>query len=80
MDNNPADTHRRKLLTGAVTLAVTSPLMTSLSARAAASEQPTQAASQPTAGANLSARRKLGALEVSSIGLGVQESSCRRRE
>ena len=49
MDNTPTNTHRRKLLTGAVTLAAAAPLMAGLSACGAASEPETKATAGATA-------------------------------
>ncbi len=80
MDNTPTNTHRRKLLTGAVTLAAAAPLMAGLSACGAASEPETKATAGATAATTtpvanttpLTARRTLGTLEVSAVGLGVQ--------
>ena len=82
MDNDPTDPNRRKLLTGAVTLAATAPLMAGLAACGASSEPEAKAAagsaagdSKPDASVTLTGRRKLGSLEVSSVGLGVQNMS-----
>ena len=80
MDDTPTNTHRRKLLTGAVTLAAAAPLMAGLSACEAASEPETKATAGATAATTtpvanttpLTARRTLGTLEVSAVGLGVQ--------
>ena len=80
MDDTPTNTHRRKLLTGAVTLAAAAPLMAGLSACGAASEPETKATAGATAATTtpvanttpLTARRTLGTLEVSAVGLGVQ--------
>ena len=79
MNDNPTSTDRRKLLTGAVTLAAAAPLMAGLSACAAESEQQAKATAGSAAGdserdasVTLGSRRKLGTLEVSSVGLGVQ--------
>ena len=80
MDDTPTNTHRRKLLTGAVTLAAAAPLMAGLSACGAASEPETKATAGATAATTtpvanttpLTARRTLGTLEGSAVGLGVQ--------
>ena len=79
MNDNPTSTDRRKLPTGAVTLAAAAPLMAGLSACAAESEQQAKATAGSAAGdserdasVTLGSRRKLGTLEVSSVGLGVQ--------
>lgn len=81
MDNNPTNANRRELLLGAATLAAT-PLVAGLAACGASSEPETRAgtsgttdAAKPGASATLTSRRKLGALEVSSVGLGVQNMS-----
>ncbi len=75
MDTHPTNANRRKLLAGAATLAAM-PLAASQPSR----EQDAKAGASAKAGAargaqpaaNLTDRRKLGALEVSSLGLGVQ--------
>jgi len=67
----PAETSRRKFLAGAATLTAV-PLLTShLSAANAAATSATAKGTMPT----ISGRRRLGALEVSSVGLGVQNMS-----
>ena len=76
--DNPSNVDRRKLLMGAAALAASVPLAACM----ASSEQDPKAGAGATAGATsgsspqpaatLSDRRKLGALEVSSLGLGVQ--------
>lgn len=71
MDNNPTNTDRRKLLMGAAALAAAVPLTT----RMASGEQEAKAGAPNNPGRaaiTLTGRRKLGALEVSSVGLGVQ--------
>jgi aryl-alcohol dehydrogenase-like predicted oxidoreductase len=71
MDNNPTNTDRRKLLIGAAALAAAAPL----TARMASGEQEAKAGAPNNPGPaaiTLTGRRKLGALEVSSVGLGVQ--------
>lgn len=79
MDNNPTNTHRRKILLGAATLAAAAPLVAGLATCQASDKQ----AAGPAGGAGgnpkpsgtaavLTGRRKLGKLEVSSVGLGVQ--------
>lgn len=60
MDNSPINTDRRKLLKGAAALAATVPLAACM------------ASSGPQPAATRTDRRKLGSLEVSSLGLGVQ--------
>ena len=79
---HPTSTDRRKFLTGAVTFAAAAPLMGGLSAYGASSKLGATAAtgdsagaSQPGANTTLTARRTLGTLEVSSVGLGVQNMS-----
>ena len=71
MNNNPTNTDRRKLLMGAAALAAAVPLTT----RMASGEQEAKAGAPNNPGRaaiTLTGRRKLGALEVSSVGLGVQ--------
>jgi len=83
MDNSPTDAHRRKLLVGAATLAAAVPLVAGLAGCQASEEQQAKApaggpggdAKPSGAAAALTARRKLGALEVSGVGLGVQNMS-----
>src|SRR5687767_4088590 len=64
----PIDISRRKFLAGAATLTAAPLLINPLSA---ASAPATSRGTGPTIGG----RRKLGALEVSSVGLGVQNMS-----
>ena len=76
--DNPSNVDRRKLLMGAAALAASVPLAACM----ASSEQDPKAGAGATAGATrgsgpkpaatLSQRRTLGTLEVSSLGLGVQ--------
>ena len=76
--DNPSNVDRRKLLMGAAALAASVPLAACM----ASSEQDPKAGAGATAGATrgsgpkpaatLSHRRTLGTLEVSSLGLGVQ--------
>lgn len=70
MDNNPTDSDRRKLLIGAAALAV-APLIPGMTA--SASDTGGNARRAPAT--VLVGRRKLGSLEVSSVGLGVQNMS-----
>lgn len=84
MDIQPIDTGRRKVLMGAAVLSAV-PLVGGLAACQRSGEQGanTGAASGPTAGVETSGatadahigRRSLGSLEVSSLGLGVQNMS-----
>ena len=67
MNDDLTRTSRRELLVGAATLAAAAPLMAGASG--------TPAAVKPGANTTLTARRKLGTLEVSSVGLGVQNMS-----
>ena len=67
MEQHPTDLNRRKLLAGTAALASVAPLMSGL-ANAANSRHGADTVMAPT----LKGRRKLGSLEVSSIGLGVQ--------
>lgn len=77
MDNNRMDGDRRRLLIGAAALA-SAPLVAGLAGCKGAGKQEAAAAGVVGSGApstdtmKLTGRRKLGALEVSSIGLGVQ--------
>lgn len=71
MDENPASPDRRKLLLGTVTLAAAVPLATVLAAGQGAGNKQIDTA-KAGAVTTLTGRRKLGALEVSSVGLGVQ--------
>ena len=83
MDNTPTNAHRRKLLAGVATAAAAVPLVAGLAACQGSGEQETKAGASGAAGAAspgaknaiLTARRKLGPLEVSSVGLGVQNMS-----
>lgn len=83
MDNTPTNAHRRKLLVGVATAAAAVPLVAGLAACQGSGEQETKAGASGAAGAAspgaknaiLTARRKLGPLEVSSVGLGVQNMS-----
>ena len=70
MDSNPTDSSRRNLLIGAaaLTLAPLIPGMTASASETAGSAKPTKTTA-------LVGRRKLGSLEVSSVGLGVQNMS-----
>ncbi|NMY14702.1 aldo/keto reductase [Pseudomonas sp. WS 5019] len=70
MDSNPTDSSRRNLLIGAAALAV-APLIPGMTANASDSV----VSAKPTKTTTLVGRRKLGALEVSSVGLGVQNMS-----
>lgn len=70
MDSNPTDSGRRKLLIGAAALAV-APLMTGM----AASASDTGGNARQAPATALVGRRKIGSLEVSSVGLGVQNMS-----
>ncbi|WP_396335887.1 aldo/keto reductase [Azotobacter beijerinckii] len=69
MDSNPTDSGRRKLLIGAAALAV-APLMTGMAASASNTGGNARQAATALVG-----RRKIGSLEVSSVGLGVQNMS-----
>lgn len=70
MDSNPTDSSRRNLLIGAAALAV-APLIPGMTANASDAAGP----ANPTKTTALVGRRKLGSLEVSSVGLGVQNMS-----
>lgn len=70
MDSNPTDSSRRNLLIGAAALAV-APLIPGMTANASDSA----VSAKPTKTTTLVGRRKLGSLEVSSVGLGVQNMS-----
>lgn len=70
MDSNPTDSSRRNLLIGAAALAV-APLIPGMTASASDSA----GSATPTKTTALVDRRKLGSLEVSSVGLGVQNMS-----
>lgn len=70
MDSNPTDSSRRNLLIGAAALAV-APLIPGMKAHASEAASP----AKPTKTTALVGRRKLGSLEVSSVGLGVQNMS-----
>ena len=67
MDNTPTHADRRKLLMGAATLAAAAPLIVGTGTATGATA--------PSANTTLTGRRKLGTLEVSSVGLGVQNMS-----
>ena len=67
MSHQPTNTQRRSLLKGAATLAAL-PLASALSA-------PVASAASTDVSPRLSARRMLGKLQVSSVGLGVQNMS-----
>ena len=67
MDNTPTHADRRKLLVGAATLAAAAPLIVGTGTATGATA--------PSANTTLTGRRKLGTLEVSSVGLGVQNMS-----
>jgi len=69
MDNSPMDHDRRRLLIGAAALAA-APLIPGIALGQSATARPST--SQSTA---LDGRRMLGSLEVSSLGLGVQNMS-----
>jgi len=69
VDSNPTDSGRRKLLIGAAALAV-APLMTGMAASASNTGGNARQAATALVG-----RRKIGSLEVSSVGLGVQNMS-----
>lgn len=74
MDKHPTDTHRRSFLKGAATVAAV-PLVAGMAASQVFAQSPakTQARGNGHAdAARVSGRRKLGSLEVSSVGLGVQ--------
>lgn len=74
MDKHSTDSDRRSFLKGAATLAAT-PLLAGMTASQAlaqpAAKTPADSTSR-TDTARVSGRRKLGSLEVSSVGLGVQ--------
>ncbi|SDH13775.1 Predicted oxidoreductase [Pseudomonas benzenivorans] len=70
MDSNPTDSSRRNLLLGAAALAV-APLIPGMTANASDAA----GHAMPTKTTALVGRRKLGSLEVSSVGLGVQNMS-----
>jgi aryl-alcohol dehydrogenase-like predicted oxidoreductase len=82
MNINPTNAQRRTLLKGAVALAA-APLVAGVAACQASGDQEakamaggaTEAANPPVAVAARIGRRKLGTLEVSSVGLGVQNMS-----
>lgn len=75
MTNQPTDSNRRRLLIGAATLAA-APMAASLVAgHASAAQRAARNAGTAAAPAVLTRRRKLGALEVSAVGLGVQNMS-----
>ena len=70
MDSNPTDSSRRNLLIGAAALAV-APLIPGITANASDAAGHVK----PTKTTALVGRRKLGSLEVSGMGLGVQNMS-----
>lgn len=74
MDKHPTDTHRRSFLKSAATLAAV-PLVAGMTASQVlaqpAAKTPARGTSRTDA-ARVTGRRKLGSLEVSSVGLGVQ--------
>ncbi|MNZ66443.1 L-glyceraldehyde 3-phosphate reductase [compost metagenome] len=70
MDSNPTDSDRRKLLIGAAALAV-APLIPGMTASAS----DTGGNARQARATALVGRRKIGSLEVSSVGLGVQNMS-----
>jgi aryl-alcohol dehydrogenase-like predicted oxidoreductase len=79
MDNSPTDFSRRKLLVGAAALAASAPLAAGLAAGQASATQAARPANAPSGNpkasgtaVTLTDRRTLGKLEVSSVGLGVQ--------
>lgn len=74
MDNQTTDTHRRSFLKGAATLAAV-PLLTGLAASQIFAQSPAKTRAggiRDTDAARVTGRRMLGSLEVSSVGLGVQ--------
>ncbi|WP_268738709.1 aldo/keto reductase [Luteimonas fraxinea] len=80
MDNRLTNTHRRTLLKSAATIAAALPLAAAFSTSGASERQAAPAARDRDANgsgvpAPLTGRRRLGALEVSSVGLGVQNMS-----
>ena len=79
MSNRPTSTHRRTLLKSAATLAAALPLMSAFSGSHASERHGApnnrDGNTDRSGGSALTSRRKLGALEVSSVGLGVQNMS-----
>lgn len=74
MDKHPTDTYRRSFLKGAATLAAV-PLVTGMIASEGLAQAPARTGANGTSrtdAARVSGRRGLGSLEVSSVGLGVQ--------
>ncbi len=74
MSNMTTRHDRRRFLAGAAALTA-SPLMAGLATAASGSDRTANTSSGARAQASLRGRRKLGALEVSSVGLGVQNMS-----
>lgn len=74
MSNMKTRHDRRRFLVGAAALTA-SPLMAGLATAAVGNDRTAAASSLAKAPVPLTARRKLGALEVSSVGLGVQNMS-----
>lgn len=70
MENHPTDTHRRSFLKGAAGLAAV-PLVTGMAASQALAQSGHGGTSRADA-SSVAGRRRLGSLEVSSVGLGVQ--------
>jgi len=79
MSNRPTSTHRRTLLKSVATLAAALPLMSAFSGSHASERHGApnnrDGNTDRSGGSALTSRRKLGALEVSSVGLGVQNMS-----
>ena len=74
MDQHPANADRRTFLKGAATLAAT-PLLAGMTASQVFAQPPAKTdavGTSRTDAARVTGRRRLGSLEVSSIGLGVQ--------
>ncbi|MBS0611787.1 MAG: aldo/keto reductase [Proteobacteria bacterium] len=74
MNNRPTDSHRRSFLKGAATLTAT-PLVAGMIASQTFAQAPAKNQAGGTSradAARVNGRRKLGSLEVSSLGLGVQ--------
>lgn len=76
-EGGPALPGRRQVLKGGIALAVASLVSCNTAPTAVPTEQSTNdvAPTQSPLGSTLSGRRKLGSLEVSSVGLGVQNMS-----
>ena len=74
MSNMTTRHDRRRFLAGAAALTA-SPLMAGLATAASGSDRTANTASGAKTPTSLTGRRKLGALEVSSVGLGVQNMS-----